>query len=130
MSINRIVRVNELLKREIAEELVRLLDGSDLNSATIMVSRVETNPNLKHAEVGISVFGDEDHQKRCIRKVRRMSADLQRYINKVSSLKYTPQLKFELDKSIAEGDHVLGIIAEMENEHPEWDMDDSEEDEV
>lgn len=128
MSIKRIVRVNELLKREIADELVRLLDRSDLNPATIMVSHVETSPNLKHAAVGISVFGDDDYKSRCLKKVRKMGPALQRYINKVSSLKFTPQLQFELDESIAEGDHVLGIIAKIEHEHPEWNSDAREED--
>jgi ribosome-binding factor A len=35
-------------------------------------------------------------------------------------MKYTPQLAFELDESIAKGDDVLSIIAEMEEQHPEW----------
>lgn len=129
MSINRIVRVNELLKREIAEELVKQLDRTQINAATVMVSRVETSPDLKMAEVFISIIGDEKYQRTALQTIERTRAELQREINRESHFKFTPRLTFTLDHSIAEGDHILGIIAEMEEHHPEWTSDDESENE-
>ena len=127
MSINRIVRVNELLRREIADELVKQLDRTDINPATVMITRVETSPNLKTADVFISVIGSKQEQHKALRAVEKMRPDLQHEINKVSKLKYTPRLNLQLDHSIAEGDHVLGLIAEMEEEHPEWNREEQDE---
>lgn len=126
MSTNRIVRVNELLKREIASDLVKLLDNTDINPATVMVSRVETAPDLKYASVFISVMGTDQYQQKALKVVEQQRNELQRLINKVSSFKFTPRLKFILDTSIKEGNHILDVIAQMEDEHPEWHDEDRE----
>lgn len=120
MSIDRIVRVNELLKREIAEQLVKLLDNTALNPATVMISRVETSSDLKYANVFVSVIGEPDYQEEALGVVEAQRNELQRVINKESRFKFTPRLSFFLDHSIEKGNHVLEIIADMEQEHPEW----------
>lgn len=120
MSIQRMVRVNELLKREIADNLVKLLDNSSLNAATVMISRVETSSDLKYADVFVSVIGEAEYQEQALAVVESQRNELQRRINRESSFKFTPRLSFFLDHSIEEGDHVLEIIADMETEHPEW----------
>ncbi|MBL7078009.1 MAG: hypothetical protein ISS31_11130 [Kiritimatiellae bacterium] len=42
------------------------------------------------------------------------------------TLKYTPKLDFELDTSVEQGDHVLGILQELEDDHtiPPYDPED------
>jgi len=126
MPSNRIVRVNELLKREIASDLVKLLDNTDINPATVMVSGVDTTPDLKFATVYVSVIGDAKFQEKALRVVERQRNELQRRINKVSSFKFTPRLTFILDHSIEKGDYVLDMIKKMEEEHPEWQDDESD----
>ncbi len=127
MSTNRITRVNELLKREIAANLLKLLDLTEVDRASVMVSRVETSPDIKYADVFISVFGDDAAQRKALKVAERLRPELQRLINKESSFKFTPRLKFHIDNSIADGDRILGILAEMKSEHPEWSEEDPDE---
>ncbi len=120
MSINRIVRVNELLRREIASNLLTMLDNKNVNAATVMISRVETSPDIKHAHVFVSIIGDSEYQRKTLRIVKKLRQALQGKIGKVVSFKFTPKLSFFLDNSIEKGDHVLEMIADMEENHPEW----------
>ena len=60
MGVPRMVRVNELLKREIAEDIQRHFHGSDIDTAALTVTRVECSPDLRDANVYVSIFGHED----------------------------------------------------------------------
>ena len=116
-NMDRITRVNEILKREIAD----LIEKLELNQGGCLVSvtKVRTGINLKDALVFISVLGggaDKDEKAHhAIAMLNRHRADLQRRIAKDIVLKYTPVLHFELDKNIEDGDRVLALIQEMEN---------------
>jgi len=120
----RIARVNELLKREIATELYRVMNESGFDMAAVTVTRVITSPDLRHARVMVSVRGDPDTGQRMLSLMGRHRKAIQHDINKRTSLKYTPHLDFQLDTSIEQGDHVLAIIAEME----QAEIDNEEED--
>lgn len=118
MTIDRITRVNELLKREIASALFRLLAlAEEVDTAAVTVTHVVTSRNLRHARVLISILGHEDERGSIMEHIRDRRAEVQDWINRNVKLKYTPRLQFELDTSVAQGDHVLGILREIEDEH-------------
>ena len=69
MGIPRLVRVNELLKREISTILERRI--VPLVSALITVTGVDTAPDLRQAIVFVSVYGgDADEVLQLLRKQR------------------------------------------------------------
>lgn len=108
MSVNRITRVNELLKREIGDSLYRVINTGLIDMAVITITRVETSRDLKHARVMVSVRGPD--QERVMAELRRNRIEIQRRINADIVLKRTPILKFELDTSVAEGDKILQLL--------------------
>jgi ribosome-binding factor A len=112
---DRMTRVNELLKREIADIIEREYLGGD--TALISVTAVSTSHDLRLATVKISVFGgDADFKKKIIRTLRNMHGDIQKKISKRVTLKYTPVLGFELDLNVEGGDRVLAMLEEMDDE--------------
>ena len=115
MSSQRILRVNELLKREIADLLERV--DFNLENCLVSVSEVEVSSDLRKARVHISVFGGDDvlHEN-VMRFLRRHRAGLQKKISSDITLKYTPVLNFVSDSRIEKGDRVLAILEEMEME--------------
>ena len=119
MGTPRLVRVNELLKREIAEDLYRNFAGSDFDAAAITVTRVECAADLRDAKVFVSIFGHEDERDRMISYLNRHRQEIIRLMLKRVKLKYTPRLHFILDESIEGGDHILSLLAEMERENPD-----------
>ncbi len=119
MGTPRLVRVNELLKREIAEDLYRNFSMSDFDASALTVTRVECAPDLRDANVFVSVFGHEEERGRMIGYLNRHRQEIVRLMVKRVKLKYTPRLHFLLDESIEGGDRILAILSEMEREHPE-----------
>lgn len=119
MSIDRLTRVNQLLKQEIAESLFRVVNEPGADMAAVTVTRVLTSSNLRHTRVFVSIRGDEETRTKLFNLIKHHRKQIQQGIAKHIVLKYTPQISFELDLSIEQGDHILDLIAKLENESPE-----------
>lgn len=114
MSTHRMLRVNELLKREIANLLERA--GISMNNSLISVSEVNTSSDLKHAKVHLSLFGgDENTKAEVLKYCRKHRGLLQKQIATVVSLKFTPILEFTFDTRIEDGAKVLAIMDELDH---------------
>ncbi len=114
MSIKRLTRVNELLKREIASALYRVMNDGGFDFSAVTVTRVLTSSNLRTARVMVSIRDHQDERARMIHQLEHHRKAIQDMINRDLTLKYTPHLVFELDESIEEGDRVLRLILDME----------------
>jgi len=114
MNVDRIKRVNELLHREIGEALYHVLRDDEVDLSVVMISHVITHRDLRQARVLVSVRGTEEEQQRVLKRLRRHRADLQAEVMKKVVLKYTPRLQFELDRSVAQGDHILDVLSALD----------------
>ena len=114
MASNRLTRVNELLKREIAGAFYRLINEPGFDLAAVTVTHVETSSDLRSARVYLSIRGDVDAQRLMLKQVRNHRKDFQGFVGRNVVLKYNPYLKFQMDSSLQEGDRVLQMIADME----------------
>jgi ribosome-binding factor A len=120
MSTQRVERINEMIRQEVAASLFRIVNEEGFDHSAVTVTHVITSPDLRHARVFVSVRGDESKKQDILRKLARHRKDFQSSVARNVVMKYTPHLAFELDESIARGDHVLDLISKMEREHPEW----------
>jgi ribosome-binding factor A len=114
MSSARIIRVNELLKREIAVDIPRLFANGNFDTGAITVTHVKTAPDLHDATVFVSIFGHEEERTRMIRFLNAHRKEIQARMSKNVILKYTPRLHFKFDDSIENGDRVLGILSQLD----------------
>jgi ribosome-binding factor A len=113
MGVDRLTRVNSLLRREIGELLFRIMNEQGFDLAAVSVTRVEVSSCLRQARVMISIRDHEQDRERMLKTLRRHASQIQAAINRDMTLKYTPRLKFELDTSIERGDRVLGLLSEI-----------------
>lgn len=114
MSVDRLERVNALVRREIGEALFKVFAGDTIDLAAITVTQVQTARNLRNATVSISVFGHEGERGAYLRRVANKAKELQALINRDLSLKYTPRLRFVLDGSVEKGDHILDVLSKLD----------------
>ncbi len=114
MAVDRLKRVNALLRREIGEALFHVFNG-EIDLAIVTVTHVETARNLRNATVSVSILGHEAERGKILRALADKHAELQAMINRDCHLKYTPRLRFTLDTSIEKGDHILAVIGKMES---------------
>jgi len=116
MSIDRITRLNELLKRELADTLFRVMQNESFDLSAVTITRVALGRDLREARVFVSIRDHQDERQRMLALLRRYRPEFQRLINKDLVMKYTPRLTFELDTSLEEGDRVLTVLAKLEKE--------------
>ncbi len=114
MAIDRLERVNALLRREIGEALYKVFADDTLDLASVTVTQVRAARNLRSATVSVSVFGYEGSRGVIIRRLADKARELQALINRDLTLKYTPKLRFELDESVEKGDYILNVLSRLE----------------
>lgn len=110
MKPSRITRVNEVIHRELATQLYRVIQQSDFDPARVTITHVITAVDLRTARVLVSIRGTPTEQEASLRILRANRAEFQRVLSANVPLRYTPRIQFVLDDSIAEGDHVLQLI--------------------
>ena len=112
MPSHRMLRVRELLKREIGEAIRREVPVDQ--AGLVSVNDVEVGGDLKTANVFVSILGTPAQQKAGLGLVEKARVRIQESIANSVILKYTPRLRFHLDDSIVRGNRVLQIMEEIE----------------
>ena len=110
MAVDRLERINSLLKRVIAESMFSVLQGDSVQPGLVTVTDVSCGKDLRDATVRISVFGDEALKATALGHLRHRARQFQQIINREVRLKFTPRLTFVLDRSLEKGDEVLAIL--------------------
>lgn len=114
MGVDRLERVNSLLKRVIGEAMFRVMQHDEINPVMITVTNVACATNLRDATVSVSVFGPPEMKERALQHLVHHARDFQKTVNREVRLKFTPQLHFKLDNSLEKGDHVLAVLDSLD----------------
>lgn len=117
MASNRINRINEEIQRELSA-LMRTLKDPRLQNGLVSVTRVDTTGDLRYARVYISVL-DKSTEKDVMRGLRSAAGYLRRELGHSLQLRYTPELQFIADDSIAYGAHILEVLRDPTKVKPE-----------
>ena len=116
MPSHRLLRVRELLKREIGEAIRRELPVQQAGLVT--VNDVDVAGDLKTAKVYLGLLGTTEQKKTALDLLQKNRPRIQSLVAKTVVLKYTPKLKFLVDESVDRGSRVLKIIEELEKTLP------------
>jgi len=95
----------------VLSELLRSIKDPRVNQGLISVTRTETTGDLRYCKVFLSVYGLKD-EKDFKKGLKSASGWLRRELSQKLSLRYTPELIFELDNSIEHGAHINKIISQ------------------
>ena len=113
MSVDRLERVNSLLKRVIAESMFSVMQGDSVAPGLITVTGVHCGKDLRDATVSVSVFGDDALKATALQHLKHNAKRFQSIINREVRLKFTPRLIFKLDLSLEKGDEVLALLDKL-----------------
>ena len=111
MPSNRIGRINEEIQRTLSE-LIRSVKDPRVHGL-ISITAVETTPDLKYAQVHVSVL-DKSDVDQVIKGLKSAAGYLRRELGAALSLRATPELTFLRDDSIDKGAHILEIIESLD----------------
>ena len=107
----RTVRVDELLKQEIAG-LIRDMKDPRVGFTTVM--DVRTSPDLRHARVHVSVLGGEDEKRETVSALEGARGYLRARLGRDVTLKYLPELHFELDRTLEHAARIDALLDELD----------------
>ena len=112
MASNRKGRINEELQRELSG-LIRTLKDPRVQQSMVSVTKVEATGDLRYAKVYISVL-DKDKSKETLKGLKSAGGFLRREIGSRLQLRYTPELIFEEDDSIAYGAKMFNLLRSLD----------------
>jgi len=107
MSSTRMGRINEEIQRELSV-LIRTVKDPRVHGL-ISITAVDTTADLRCAKVYVSVL-DKSDVNEVVKGLRSAAGYLRRELGRALSLRYTPELIFERDDSMAEGAHILSLL--------------------
>ncbi len=102
-------RVANIIRHVVSGELVTRLNDPRL--AFVTVTEVDLAPDLRVADVRVSVMGDPKQQEYCLRAIRHAHGHIQRKVAEALRIKFVPILKFHLDQSVKRSVSLGALIA-------------------
>ena len=117
MAGNRTARINEEIMKALSEILPTVKDPR-LQGCMLSIVRCEATPDLRWCKVYISVLGSYD-AKELRRGFKSVSGFLRRELAHMLTLRYTPELVFEIDDSISYGVHISKLLNDLDIKHDE-----------
>ena len=113
MASNHIQRINEDIRLCLSEKLRQVKDPRVQQGDLLSVVRTDTTGDLRYCKVYLSVLGEVD-EKEFKKGLKSCSGWLRRELGTSLSLRYTPELIFELDRSIEHGAHINNMIQQLD----------------
>ena len=113
MASNHIERINDDIRLCLAEKLREVKDPRVQQGDLLSIVRTETTGDLRYCKVYLSILGDVN-EKEFKKGLKSCSAWLRRELGASLSLRYTPELVFELDHSIEHGAHINDLIQKLD----------------
>lgn len=107
-------RLDSQIQAELMDLMQREMKDPRIGFAT--VTRVETARDLGHARVWISVYGDEEARAASISAMTDAAPWLRRRLGERLKLRHVPELSVRRDDSIEEGDRILRLLRQIDEE--------------
>jgi ribosome-binding factor A len=105
-------RVDEAMREVLSDTLAQGLKDPRIGFVT--VTAVDTSPDLRHANVWVSVLGDDKQRRLTMEGLRSAHGVLQRAVAAQLRLKHTPQLDFAYDDTAERAQRVERLLAEAD----------------
>ena len=112
---HRIERVNSLIRQEISELLQRQVKDPRLGNF-VAVTDVSTSPDLRHAKIFVSCIGSEEEKQETLSVLVAASGFFRNELAKRLRLRHIPELNFQWDDSIEQGDYLLQLIDDVSSD--------------
>ena len=111
MSSRRVLKAAEAIREVVGMAILTQLRDPRIQDAT--VTFVEVSRDMRNAKIHVSVMGDEAKQNLTIRGLQNSAGFLQQKIAQRIDTRYTPKLRFVLDRGVKNALAVTRILEEV-----------------
>ncbi len=108
----RQLRVAELIRRRLSDVLMQGdIHDPDLNRMSITVGEVTCSPDLKVATAYVLPLGGKDRDE-ALDALRRNRHEIRRVMGKGLALKFSPEIKFQIDETFDRLDDTRAMFSD------------------
>lgn len=111
-SYPRTRRLNAIIQEVLAEEVESL---SDPRLGLVTITGVDTVPDMRRATIFVSAL-DPGHLDDAIKALTAAAPRLRSLLGAQVRMKFTPQLEFEPDRGVIQGERIEAVLREIERE--------------
>ena len=111
MGENRIQRIATLIKKEVAEMLIR--EVKDPRIGMVTITGVAVSKDLRIAHIYYSALGSEKQIQDSAIGLRQAAKFIQWEIGRRIRMRYTPAIDFQFDHSLEYGSHIDKILQDL-----------------
>jgi ribosome-binding factor A len=104
-------QLGEVITHELSDLIRTRMKDPRVGFASI--TEVEVSADLRHAKVFVSVMGDKMEQRATLAALDHASGFLRHELAQRLTIRYTPEIVFRLDESIARGVHMIDLINQV-----------------
>jgi ribosome-binding factor A len=118
MSI-RTARVNELLRAEISELILREVKDPRVTEGLVTITEIRVSQDLRHATVFVSHLGTDEERAHALEGLQHAAPFLHRELMHRLKMRNVPELVFRFDPSIERGARLSDLIRKVSSEYRE-----------
>jgi len=107
----RIQKVNELIKRELAQIILKEIDLEP--GVLVTITRVETSNDLRGAKIFISILSEEKIEE-VFQILNKEIYDLQQKLNKRLNMRPIPKIRFVEEREVREAAKIEKLLEGVE----------------
>ncbi len=112
--MGRIDKINQTIKREIGEMILR--ESKDPRLEFVTITQVVVSRDLQHAKVYYSVLGNKDKAQKAQEGLLSARGFVRKLIGQRVRMRYTPEIEFIFDPSIEYSARIEAALEEIHNE--------------
>lgn len=122
MANNKLERTNDDIRFVLSRLLPQVKDPRVRQGDLVSITRVDTTGDLRYCKVYLSVLG-EFNEKEFKKGLKSAGPWLRHELGSSLDLRYTPELVFEVDKSIEHGAYINSLIEKLDIPKEDEDAD-------
>lgn len=107
-------QLGELIAEELSDLIRTRMKDPRVGFASI--TSVQMSGDLRYAKVYVSVMGSPEDQRATLKALDHANGFLRHELAQRLTIRYTPEIIFKLDESIARGARVLELMRQVEQE--------------
>ena len=109
---NRIVKINELIKKHTNDIILKDLSLKD--GVFITIAKVDTTPDLRYTRVFVSIFPEKEISY-AMKTLEKEIFQIQGILNKKLSMRPLPKIEFRLDLTESKADEIEQLLKNIES---------------
>jgi len=118
-------QLEKALIREINNIIYRKTNDPRIKFVTI--TRIKVSPDLKYADVFVTIFNDEVQQKKTLKGLKNATKFIRVELGKNLKLRFVPIIKFKIDEDLEHQYKLLNIITEVHGKQLNLKKDENDE---